>query len=902
MWQQDPSYLVNLPQQELLQQIDNNDALQSKIKATMGQSETEELVQQQYQQQPVKLAMMPPNNLIVSQTMGMGHHHRNATRERTPSSSSRASRNLAEKQRRDNLNTNIAMMAALVPNIASSSKRHDKISILRLAAAYLRSNFAIGPGIRDFIPPEYSDIDLEENFVDGFDGTGSFLLVVTITGNIVYISPRVEGPLGYSPVEMMGKSIFSYVHPEDHSELSKALTPDEYVLPVKKIAYYNEDCSTNEETTNTSSNSTAVSIITNNNNSNINHNSNSNFKEQRRSFYVKIAQRTNSRGEHTQFKCFHVSGVLRLADFLRKKNNSENSPTVAATSNDIIFTGIAKVIHKRITELSLYEANKQEYITRHLVDGRIVFSDHRIALIAGYMSEEVSGVNAFRFMHKDDVMWAITALRQMYDRREGFGTSCYRLLSKSGKFIYLRTHGWLEFDNKTGTFESFICVNTLVEKDEGEKLIKELRNRFSATVTQISATSAGTLTVASSSITSALSPSLSSSFSTTSSSSFYFSPCSPPKFGLSPDLSASVAVTTTAPSSVVPTSTTSHSQSEQNVEDPTQLEDAIYQLISTLKSPTTVPSLSPPTSDIECNPEIAETTLISSAVTSVMTTPSDGSNANLFKLSSADNISKVDNKKSEDELSHKNKRIKTELSNSFDSSLNNSEKKINNDKSIINDKMLSLNSQNLLFSGNKINNRLMKNNVDINDDGEDNLKQSNNIYLKYDNDNVNKNEQEATSCVKMELNGIGIKRPGEADKRKDKRRHISISSSDQVNNLIVVKNNEIIVNKLKVQEKKFCGNANADRVIHVNESSNLIIDNQVMNNDKKKTIDTLFNIDNHINGQSKQFGQVELIYNEEDCETIKHYQQLTSECQSNIINNFEDDHQEFKVDVNDYTI
>lgn len=540
----------------------------------------------------------------------------------------------------------------------------------------------------------------------------------------------------------------------------------------------------------------------------------------------------------------------------------------------------------------------------------------------------------------------------MYDRREGFGTSCYRLLSKSGKFIYLRTHGWLEFDNKTGTFESFICVNTLVEKDEGENLIKELRNRFSATVTQISATSAGTLTVASSSSTSTLSPSLSSSSSTTSSSSSsYFSPCSPPKFGLSPDLSASTAVTTTAPSSVVPTSTTSSSslstampstpasvgtlkkspsQSEQNVEDPTQLEDAIYQLISTLKSPTTAPSLSPPTSDIECNPEIAETTLISSpvtsAMTSVMTTPSSGSNANLFKLSSADNISKVDNKKLEDESSHKNKRIKTELSNSFDSSLNslnnydvnnrqkklnchnstkllnNSEKKIINDKSIINDKMLSLNSQNLLFSGNKINNRLMKNNVDINDDGEDNLKQSNNIYLKYDNGNVNKNEQEATSCVKMELNGIGIKRPGEADKRKDKRRHISISSSDQVNNLIVVKNNEIIVNKLKVQEKKFCGNANADRVIHVNESNNLIIDNQVMNNDKKKTIDTLFNIDNHINGQSKQFGQVELIYNEKDCETIKHYQQLTSECQSNIINNFEDDHQEFKVDVNDYTI
>lgn len=65
-----------------------------------------------------------------------------------------------------------------------------------------------------------------------------------------------------------------------------------------------------------------------------------------------------------------------------------------------------------ITELSIIDANKQEYVTRHLVDGRIIYCDHRISIVAGYLSEEVSGLSAFSFMHKDDVRWTIIGLRQ----------------------------------------------------------------------------------------------------------------------------------------------------------------------------------------------------------------------------------------------------------------------------------------------------------------------------------------------------------------------------------------------------------------------------------------------------------------------------------------------------------
>lgn len=69
----------------------------------------------------------------------------------------------------------------------------------------------------------------------------------------------------------------------------------------------------------------------------------------------------------------------------------------------------------------------------------------------------------------------------VYDRGESRGQSCYRLLSRTGQFIYLRTYGYLEID-ETGAVESFVCINTLVSEEEAKRLIKEMKDRYSAII------------------------------------------------------------------------------------------------------------------------------------------------------------------------------------------------------------------------------------------------------------------------------------------------------------------------------------------------------------------------------------------------------------------------------------
>ena len=40
--------------------------------------------------------------------------------------------------------------------------------------------------------------------------------------------------------------------------------------------------------------------------------------------------------------------------------------------------------------ISQVESVQDQYITRHLPDGRIIYADHRIATIAGYLPGEVA--------------------------------------------------------------------------------------------------------------------------------------------------------------------------------------------------------------------------------------------------------------------------------------------------------------------------------------------------------------------------------------------------------------------------------------------------------------------------------------------------------------------------------
>lgn len=69
-------------------------------------------------------------------------------------------------------------------------------------------------------------------------------------------------------------------------------------------------------------------------------------------------------------------------------------------------------------------------------------------------------------------------MNSVYDYNSPYGESCYRLITRSGDFIYMRTRGYLDIERDTNQVKSFVCVNALVEEEEGKKLVKEMKKKF----------------------------------------------------------------------------------------------------------------------------------------------------------------------------------------------------------------------------------------------------------------------------------------------------------------------------------------------------------------------------------------------------------------------------------------
>ncbi|TNN57393.1 Aryl hydrocarbon receptor nuclear translocator-like protein 2 [Liparis tanakae] len=93
-----------------------------------------------------------------------------------------------EKRRRDKMNTLIDKLSAMIPSCNPLSRKVDKLTVLRMAAA------------------------------DGF-----LFVVGCDRGKIVFVSESVTKILNYSRVELIGQSLFDYIHPKDMEKVQADL-------------------------------------------------------------------------------------------------------------------------------------------------------------------------------------------------------------------------------------------------------------------------------------------------------------------------------------------------------------------------------------------------------------------------------------------------------------------------------------------------------------------------------------------------------------------------------------------------------------------------------------------------------------------------------------------------------
>lgn len=74
------------------------------------------------------------------------------------------------------------------------------------------------------VAPEGLESNLSATLLDALEG---FMLIVTASGKIVYISDSVEKLLGHSQLDLMGQSLYTICHNGDTELLRHHLQPTE---------------------------------------------------------------------------------------------------------------------------------------------------------------------------------------------------------------------------------------------------------------------------------------------------------------------------------------------------------------------------------------------------------------------------------------------------------------------------------------------------------------------------------------------------------------------------------------------------------------------------------------------------------------------------------------------------
>ncbi|XP_031767389.2 aryl hydrocarbon receptor nuclear translocator-like protein 2 isoform X2 [Galleria mellonella] len=375
--------------------------------------------------------------------------------------SPREIRNKAEKQRRDKLNQSIAELASMVPPVVAANRKIEKTGILRLTAHYLRAHqYVFGESIDQsnqvFSPGSIRALLAHLN---------GFLLTTTYKGIVVVVSQNIRRYLGYTVLELLGHNILNIIH-EDDREMMR-----EQLMPRSDLLGSNGELLVPDEPNGRQMVAAALA-------------------SDKRRFIVRF-KKFGQRSEPSQYLTCHVEGSLRKSDsacqgynrccqLIRRARARSDNP--CSSGNDVVFVGVVRPTTDTFISESEIESFRMEYRTRHSIDGQIIQCEQRIALVTGYMTHEVHGVNAMNFMHRDDVRWVIIALREMYDQHRLFGESCYRLMTKNGQFIYMRTRGRLDVDHGSRAVTSFVCTNTVVDEKEGQYLIKKMKKKFTLMV------------------------------------------------------------------------------------------------------------------------------------------------------------------------------------------------------------------------------------------------------------------------------------------------------------------------------------------------------------------------------------------------------------------------------------
>ncbi|CAH1964035.1 unnamed protein product [Acanthoscelides obtectus] len=336
----------------------------------------------------------------------------------------------AARSRREKENAEFLELAKLLPLPAAITSQLDKASVIRLTTSYLKMRQVFPDGLGDawgaspVIPnPREAPIkELGSYLLQTLDG---FIFVVAPDGKIMYISETASVHLGLSQVELTGNSIYEYIHPADHEEMTAVLSPP--MFPHNAAPTHDHECE--------------------------------------RAFFLRmkcVLAKRNAGLTSSGYKVIHCSGYLKVKQFPAGSGMYESYYP---------HMGLVAVGHSlppsAITEIKLHT---NMFMFRASLDLKLIFLDARVAHLTGYEPQDLIEKTLYHYVHGSDLL----ALRYSHTQLLFKGqvtTKYYRFLCKGGGWVWMQSYATIVHNSRSSRPHCIVSVNYVLSDLEAKELI-----------------------------------------------------------------------------------------------------------------------------------------------------------------------------------------------------------------------------------------------------------------------------------------------------------------------------------------------------------------------------------------------------------------------------------------------
>ncbi|XP_066169779.1 neuronal PAS domain-containing protein 2 isoform X2 [Sylvia atricapilla] len=341
----------------------------------------------------------------------------------------RASRNKSEKKRRDQFNVLIKELSSMLPG---NTRKMDKTTVLEKVIGFLQKHNEVSAQTeiseiqQDWKPSFLSNEEFTQLMLEALDG---FIIAVTTGGSIIYVSDSITPLLGHLPCDVLDQNLLNFLPEQEHSEIYKMLSSCMLVTDSASSDYLKTD---NEL-----------------------------------EFYCHLLRGSLNPKEFPTYEYIKFVGNFRSYSNVPNSTCNGFDEAVprayrASPGKQICFVATVRLATPQfLKEMCIVEEPLEEFTSRHSLEWKFLFLDHRAPPIIGYLPFEVLGTSGYDYYHIDD----LELLARCHEHLMQFGkgkSCCYRFLTKGQQWIWLQTHYYITYHQWNSKPEFIVCTHMVV--------------------------------------------------------------------------------------------------------------------------------------------------------------------------------------------------------------------------------------------------------------------------------------------------------------------------------------------------------------------------------------------------------------------------------------------------------